>query len=127
MGLLNKIFSPSKPAVVPTSVTDENFAAEVLDSDTPVLLDIWGPNCGPCKRLEPIIMRLAKDFDGQVKICEMNIQGGMRTAAKFSVRGTPTILYFRSKGRLRERVVGFRGYAYHKEVIEEELLPPPEA
>jgi thioredoxin 1 len=121
MGLLDRIFGPSKPKVQPTHLDDENFDAEVLQSDLPVVVDFWSPSCGPCKTLEPIIVGLATDFAGQVKVAEANTQENARAAARFGVRATPTVLYFKG-GKVVERVVGFRGSLYHREIIETDLL-----
>jgi thioredoxin 1 len=65
MGFLAKLFGPSEPKVWPVHVDDDNFAEEVRRSSLPVLLDIWGPSCAPCKQMEPTIFRLAKQYQGQ--------------------------------------------------------------
>ncbi len=123
MGIISKIFG-EKRKTQPLSVTDENFGDEVLGSDLPVMLDIWGPSCAHCQRLEPIIMDLAAKYDGRVKVAEMNAAAAPRTAASLGVRGTPTVIYFRG-GKEIERVTGFRGQLYHEEIIETEFLSPP--
>ena len=121
MGLLSKLFGDKQPEVWPVHVDDDNFAAEVRRSELPVLLDIWGPGCAPCKQLEPIIVRLAQRYQGRVKVAEMNAAASPRTMTKLGVKGTPTVLYFK-KGAVVERVVGFRGELYHQEIIDEDLL-----
>lgn len=121
MGWLEKLLA-GKPKVMPVSVNDRNFQEEVLRSELPVLLDVWGPGCMPCKRLEPIIIELATRYQGQVKVAELNAQAAPETAARLGVRGTPTVIYFRKQGQEVDRVVGFRGSPYHEEVIEQELL-----
>jgi thioredoxin 1 len=120
MGILSKIFGEKKK-VQPVSVTDENFEDEVRRSDLPVMLDIWGPSCVHCRRLEPIIMRLASRYEGKIKVAEMNAAAARRTAMVLGVRGTPTVIYFKG-GREIERVAGFRGELYHSEIIETEFL-----
>jgi thioredoxin 1 len=125
MGILSKIFGDSAPDKLPVSLTDANFDEEVLKSDIPVVVDFWGPGCAPCAKLEPILMKLAGKYDGRVKVCEAAIPQNIKAAQKFSVRGTPTLLYFRPRGRLVERVVGFRGRVYHEEIIDTELLDEP--
>ena len=121
MGFLAKLFGPSEPKVWPVHVDDDNFAAEVRRSSLPVLLDIWGPSCAPCKQMEPIIFRLAKQYQGRVKVAEINAAAAPRTMKKLFVNSTPTIIYF-NKGREVERVVGLRGELYHQQFIDHELL-----
>ena len=121
MGLLDKLFGPRAPRVQPTHVDDGNFVAEVARSGLPVLLDVWSPGCGPCSQLEPIVMDLAAAYQGRVKVAEMNAAEATKSTGRLGVMGTPTILFFK-KGREVERVVGFVGSRYLREVIEEELL-----
>lgn len=123
MGFLSKLFGPKEPEVWPVHVDDENFKAEVSRSREPVLLDVWGPGCAPCKQLEPIIVRLARRYQGRVKVAEMNAADSPKTMERLGVMGTPTVLYFKN-GHVVERVVGFRGELYHQEFIEQELLEP---
>ena len=122
MGFFAKLFGPAK-VVQPVSIDDANFKREVVDSDLPVLLDVWSDSCVPCKKLEPIIMDLAKRYDGRVKVAELHPSRGPRTMAQLGVRGTPTVIYFK-EGREFERIVGFRGSLYHAEFIDNELLKP---
>ena len=123
MGLFSKLFGPREPEVWPVHVDDDNFKAEVTRSPIPVLLDVWGPGCAPCKQLEPIVIKLATRYRGRVKVAEINAADAPRTMQKLGVMGTPTVLYF-ANGHEVERIVGFRGEQYHTEFIEEELLPP---
>jgi thioredoxin 1 len=102
---------------MPVSVNDGNFAQEVLASDLPVMLDVWSSTCAPCKKLEPIIIDMARAYDGRVKVCEMGVETGGRAASQLGVRGTPTVVYMQG-GKEVERVVGFRGSLYHEQTIE---------
>jgi thioredoxin-like negative regulator of GroEL len=120
MGWLERLFG-SGGRVQPVSVNDDNFGNEVLASEIPVLLDVWGPNCVPCRKLAPIIVDLATEYSGRVKVAEMNAAASPRTTGRLGVRGTPTVLYF-VDGRVVERVVGFRGSLYHRDFIDNELL-----
>ncbi len=126
MGLFSRLFGPRSPRVQPTHVDDTSFTGEVLRSELPVVVDVWSPGCGPCQQLEPIVMDLARDYQGRVKVAELNAAEAGRTAARYGVMGTPTVLFFR-KGREVERVTGFVGSRFLREVIETELLgaPPP--
>ncbi len=121
MGLFARLFGPKAPAVWPVHVDDGSYAAEVLRSPLPVLLDVWGPGCMPCKQLEPIVVRLATRYQGRLKVAEINAAAAPRTMQKLGIRGTPTVVYYRG-GRELERIVGFRGEAYHADYIENELL-----
>jgi len=120
MGFFAKLFGLG-PQVLPLHVDDANFEAEVMRSEIPVMLDVWGPNCAPCKQLEPIVIGLTKKYQGRVRVAELNAAEAPRAARRLGVRGTPTVLYFRD-GKEVERVVGLRGELYHDEIIQTELL-----
>lgn len=124
MGLFSWLFGGPREEAPVVHVDDGNFEAEVLRSDLPVMLDVWGPGCGPCKQLEPIVMRLAGRYRGRVKVAELNAAEATATASRLGVRGTPTVLYFRG-GRVVERVVGFRGEAWHDEILRSDLGAAP--
>ncbi len=124
MGLVSRIFGARAPRVQPAHVDDRTFVAEVLRSDLPVVMDVWSPGCGPCGMLEPIVMDLATAYAGRVKVVEVNAAEAPRLTAKLGVLGTPTVLFFRD-GREVERVVGFVGSRYLREIVETELLAAP--
>lgn len=121
MGWLRKVFKIEEK-VQPLAVNDENFEEEVLRSDLPVLLDVWTPTCVHCDRLVPVIVGLANTFRGKLKVAEINGAESPRTMASLRVRGTPTVVYFIG-GLEFERVTGFKGSLYHRDFIENELLP----
>ena len=123
MGIFSKLFGPKEPKVLPVHVDDDNFKTEVRQSRVPVLLDVWSPLCGPCRQLEPIVIRLATRYKGRVKVAEINAAAAPRTLRKLFVSATPTVIYFK-KGQELERVEGFRGELYHQDFIENELLQP---
>jgi thioredoxin 1 len=120
MGWLSKIFGGGEK-LQPVSVDDENFESEILGSAVPVLLDVWGPNCAPCQQLAPIIVDIATDYDGRLKVAEMNAAAAPRTMGRLGIRGTPTVVYF-DRGREVDRVVGFRGSLYHRDIIDNDIL-----
>lgn len=120
MGWLAKLFGITEKKL-PVHIDASNFEAEVIRSELPVLLDVWSPMCGPCQQLEPIVMALAARYDGRVKVAELNARDAPALATRLGVTGTPTVLYFRG-GKVVERTVGFRGQAWHEEIIEIELL-----
>ncbi len=78
------------------STSDANFDAEVLQSNTPVLVDFWAEWCGPCKMIAPILDETAIEYDGKVKIVKLNIDDNPATPPKFGVRGIPTLMLFKN-------------------------------
>ena len=87
------------------NITDEQFEAEVLGSDVPVLVDFWAPWCGPCKMVSPIVEDLAKDYEGKVKVVKLNVDQNSKTPADYGVRNIPTLMIFKDKQRV-ETLVG---------------------
>ena len=82
-------------------VTDETFAAEVLEADHPVLVDFWAPWCGPCKAIEPALEELPVD------LVKLDVESSPRTAARYGVLSLPTVILFEG-GEPRATVVGAR-------------------
>ena len=89
------------------TLTDENFAKEVLQSPTPVLVDFWAEWCGPCKMIAPILDELAQEYEGRVKIGKVNIDEHQGLAGQYSVRAIPTLLLFKD-GQVADQIVGLR-------------------
>ena len=87
------------------TLTDENFEAEVLSSDVPVVVDFWAVWCGPCKLMNPIIDSLAEEFDGKAKLAKINIDDYGDLADQYHIMGVPTLLFFK-EGTLIERTEG---------------------
>jgi thioredoxin 1 len=77
-------------------VTDTSFDADVLQSGTPALVDFWAEWCGPCKMIAPILSEVADEYAGKIKICKVDVDSNPETAAKFNVRGIPTLLVFKN-------------------------------
>ena len=88
------------------SVDDKNFQAEVVDADTPVLVDFWAEWCGPCKALMPVMEEIAGEMEGKVKIVKMNIEDAPETPTKYGLRGVPTLMLFKGGKVIDTRVGG---------------------
>jgi len=73
-------------------VSDETFDQEVLKSELPVLVDFWAEWCGPCKMLAPIVDEIAKEYEGRLKVCKLDIDANPLTAPKYGIRGIPTLM-----------------------------------
>jgi thioredoxin 1 len=86
------------------NTTDADFEQHVLNADTPVLVDYWAPWCGPCKMVAPILDELAGDYEGKVRIVKLNVDDNPETAAKFGVRGIPTLTLFKNGSVLATKV-----------------------
>ena len=86
-------------------VTDGNFDSEVLQSQTPVLVDYWAEWCGPCKMIAPILDDVAKDYAGKLKVAKLNIDDNQDTPAKYGIRGIPTLMLFKN-GNVEATKVG---------------------
>jgi len=76
-------------------VTDASFESDVLKSDIPVLVDYWAEWCGPCKMIAPLLDDAANQYQGRVMIAKLNVDDNPETAAKFGIRGIPTLMLFK--------------------------------
>lgn len=86
-------------------VNDTNFQAEVLQSETPVMVDFWAAWCGPCRALSSTVDEVATAFAGKVKVCKLDVDGSPNTAAQYGIRSIPTILFFKA-GEQAGQLVG---------------------
>ncbi len=77
-------------------VTDDTFADEVLNADTPVLVDYWAEWCGPCKTINPVLDEIAQEYVGKLKIAKLNTNENPSTPLKYGIRGIPTLLLFKN-------------------------------
>jgi thioredoxin 1 len=89
----------------PFTFTDDNFDAEALKSDLPVVVDFWAAWCGPCRMIAPIIEELSDEFQGKVKVGKLDVDDNQQTAIKYGVRSIPTVLFFKG-GELKDTVIG---------------------
>ena len=89
----------------PTVLSDDNFSAEVLNADQPVLVDFWATWCGPCRVIAPIVQELSSEYEGRAKVCKLDVDEAQKTAAEFGIRSIPTLLIFK-EGKVADQLIG---------------------
>ena len=99
-------------------ITAQDFEKEVLQSETPVLVDFWAEWCGPCRMIAPFVDAIAGEQAGKLKVLKLNIDKEASVAAKYGVMSIPTLILFKS-GQVAEQIVG----ALPKQKIEEKITP----
>ena len=104
----------------PTAVTDANFEQEVLNSDTPVLVDFWAEWCGPCKAIAPVVDELAEEYEGKVKFTKLDVDSNPQTPMSYGIRGIPALLIF-DGGSVAKQVVGAVPKSALKKSIDEAI------
>ena len=87
------------------NVSDVSFDTDVLKSSQPVLVDYWAAWCGPCKMIAPMLEEVATEFAGKVTVAKLNVDENQETAAKFGIRGIPTLMLFKD-GKVAATKVG---------------------
>jgi thioredoxin 1 len=100
-----------------TDVTDNNFQAEVLESETPVLVDFWAPWCGPCRIIAPSLEELNEEIEN-LRVVKLNVDENQQTAAQYEVMSIPTLIVFKN-GQPAKKIIG----AMPKKRLEAELAP----
>ena len=98
-------------------VTDTNFQAEVLEAESPVLVDFWAPWCGPCRVVAPVLEELAAERD-DMRVVKLNVDENQRTAAAYGVMSIPTMILFKN-GQAAHKVIG----AMPKQRLVQEIVP----
>ena len=79
-----------------THVTDDTFENEVLNSNTPVLVDYWAEWCGPCKMISPILEEISSAYEGKLKVAKINIDDNPSTPRQYNIRSIPTLMLFKN-------------------------------
>jgi thioredoxin 1 len=100
-------------------VTDSNFQAEVIESETATLVDFWAPWCGPCRMVGPVLEEIAAERD-DLKVVKLNVDDNQQTAATYQVLSIPTMILFRN-GAEAKKIIG----AFPKKKILEQLELEP--
>lgn len=102
------------------NVSDASFQADVLDASLPVLVDYWAAWCGPCKMIAPLLEQAAAQYQGRVNIVKVNVDENPETAARFGVRGIPTLMIFQD-GEATATKVGALSKSQLESFIDEAL------
>ena len=96
--------------------TDGNFDEEVLNSNLPVLIDLWASWCAPCHMISPIVEELADEYAGKLKVGKLNVDQNPNVPGRYNVRAIPTLLFFKD-GKLYDQIVGVVPKSTIEEVI----------
>ena len=99
-------------------ITDENFKEEVLESNLPVLVDFWAVWCAPCLMVAPVVEEIAKEYEGKLKVCKLNVDEAPEAASQYGIMSIPTLAVFKN-GQVVEKVIG----AVPKTTLEEKIKP----
>jgi thioredoxin 1 len=86
-------------------VTDDTFESEVLQAQSPVLVDYWAEWCGPCKAIAPTLEEVAKEYSGKLKVAKVNVDENQEIPRKYGIRGIPTLMLFKN-GNIEATKVG---------------------
>lgn len=86
-------------------LTDSNFNDEVIQADTPVLVDFWAEWCGPCRMVGPVVEELAGDYEGRVKVGKVDVDSNPQISMQYGIRSIPSLLIFKN-GEVVDQIVG---------------------
>ncbi len=100
-----------------TTFTDDNFEAQVLKSEIPVLVDFWAEWCGPCRMLAPTIDKIANDYGDKIKVGKLDIDVNRDVTLKYSINAIPTVILFKD-GQVHQKFVGLKSERDFKEVLD---------
>ena len=102
------------------TLTGENFDAQVIASETPVLVDFWATWCGPCKAIAPLLDNAANEYSGKLQIGKLDVDAHMNLARKYGIRNIPALLLFKN-GEVVERHVGTLNKARLDELVKHHI------
>ena len=101
-------------------IDDSTFSSEVLQADTPVLVDFWAPWCGPCKAIGPVLDELAQSYSDQVKFTKCNVDNSPITPGKYGIRSIPTLILFKN-GEIVDQITGMVAKARIEDTIKKAI------
>jgi len=107
-------------------VNDDNFDAEVLKAEGPVLVDFWAPWCGPCRMVAPVLEKVSESYAGRVTVTKLNVDESPVTAQTYGIRSIPTVALFKD-GEPVDGVVGAAPEAYFTKLLDKYLAPVGES
>jgi len=103
-------------------LTDASFEQEVLQAETPVVVDFWAPWCGPCRAVEPVLRQLEEEYGQRIKFAKLDIDQNLQTASRYEVLSIPTTILFEG-GEPRETVIGARPRSHYEQAWAQWLTP----
>jgi thioredoxin 1 len=101
-------------------VTDETFAAEVLASPLPVIVDFWAPWCKPCEAVEPRLEAIAAEHEGRIRLVRLNVDENLAVSSRYGVLSLPTVMLF-AGGEARTTILGARTRSYYEQALSQLL------
>ncbi len=108
------------PSQTVVEFTDANFESEVINSDTPVIVDFWAEWCQPCRMLAPTIEEIAEEYDGRVKVGKLDTDSNREVSMKFGIQSIPTVIVFKG-GEVAKKFVGLTPKDKFVEALDEIL------
>jgi thioredoxin 1 len=100
--------------------TDATFDKDVLNSETPVLVDFWAEWCGPCRMMGPTVDQVATEYAGKVKVGKLDVDANQQVAGRYGIRGIPTLLLFKG-GKVVEQKVGAIGKPEFQKMLDKHV------
>ena len=111
-------------SIVTSQIIDFMVSPPVVKSDLPVVIDLWAPWCGPCRRLAPVVEELAQEYAGRVAFYKVNVDDNPLTAMAFRAQSIPMLVFIPADGKRINAVVGLQPKETLQQVINDYLLAP---